>query len=104
MIATNGLAGAFALVAHWWTAARRRWIWWCTIAAESFLVLQVLVGVVLLANDYEAEDLHVFYGFVAFLAVGLAYSYRPQMRGRLELLYGLVGLFLMGVGLRAALG
>jgi hypothetical protein len=45
----------------------------------------------------------MFYGFVAFITVGLAYSYRGAMRGRRELLYGLVGLFLMGVGIRAVL-
>jgi hypothetical protein len=37
------------------------------------------------------------------LTVGLAYSYRQQMRGRRELLYGLVGLFIMGLGIRAVL-
>jgi hypothetical protein len=37
------------------------------------------------------------------VTVGLAYSYRYQMEGRLELLYGLVGFFLMGVGIRAIL-
>ena len=39
----------------------------------------------------------------AFLTVGLAYSYRRQMRGRRELFYGLVGLFIMGLGIRAVL-
>jgi hypothetical protein len=45
----------------------------------------------------------MFYGFVAFITVGLAYSYRYQMEGRLEFLYMLVGFFLMGVGIRALL-
>ena len=45
----------------------------------------------------------MFYGFLAFLTVGLAYQYRNQMRGRREMLYGLVGLFLMGLGIRAVL-
>ena len=45
----------------------------------------------------------MFYGFVAFLTVGIAYQYRDAMRGRREMLYGLVGLFLMGVGIRAVL-
>jgi hypothetical protein len=45
----------------------------------------------------------MFYGFVAFLTVGIAYQYRRQMRGRSEMFYGLVGLFLMGLGIRAVL-
>jgi hypothetical protein len=40
---------------------------------------------------------------VAFLTVGIAYQYRRQMRGRREMLYGFVGLFLMGLGIRAVL-
>jgi hypothetical protein len=43
----------------------------------------------------------MFYGFVAFVTVSIALASRDQMRGRQELLYGLVGLFLMGLGIRA---
>jgi hypothetical protein len=79
-------------------------VWWATIGAEAAILLQVLVGVILVsAGHYQPPKFHMFYGFVAFITVGLAYSYRFQMRGRLELLYGLVGLFLMGVGIRAVL-
>ena len=45
----------------------------------------------------------MFYGFVAIIAVGIIYSYRMQMRHRLYLLYGLGGLFVMGLGIRALL-
>ena len=45
----------------------------------------------------------MFYGFVAIIAVGIIYSYRQQMRHRLYLLYGLGGLFVMGLGIRAIL-
>ena len=45
----------------------------------------------------------MFYGFVAIIAVAIIYSYRTQMRHRLYLLYGLGGLFLMGLGIRALL-
>jgi uncharacterized membrane protein len=68
------------------------------------MMLQVVIGVVLVASDqYVAPRFHMFYGFVAFLTVGIAYSYRRQMRGRRELFYGLVGLFIMGLGIRAIL-
>ena len=68
------------------------------------MMLQVLVGVILVSSkEYTAPRFHMFYGFLAFLTVGLAYSYRRQMRGRRELFYGLVGLFIMGLGIRAVL-
>ncbi len=103
-IVANAVAGVIALVAWRWRRFRGRWVWIATIAAESALMLQVLVGTILVASkDYEAPDFHLFYGFVAFLTVGIAYQYRREMRGRRELFYGLVGLFLMGVGIRAVM-
>ena len=35
--------------------------------------------------------------------MAIIYSYRPQLRHRLYLLYGLGSLFLMGLGIRAML-
>ena len=68
------------------------------------MMLQVVVGVTLVASDeYKAPRFHMFYGFLAFLTVGIALSYRKQMRGRRELMYGLVGLFIMGLGIRTIL-
>ncbi len=103
-IVMNAVAGLIALAAWQWKKLRGRWVWICTIVAESALMLQVLVGTILVVSkDYVAPRFHMFYGFVAFLTVGLAYQYRNTMRGRREMFYGLVGLFLMGVGIRAVL-
>jgi len=104
-ITANALAGIVCLIAWKVRAWReRRWIWVVTIAAESAMMLQVVVGVTLVASDeYVAPRFHMFYGFLAFLTVGIAYQYRRQMRGRREMFYGLVGLFLMGLGIRAVL-
>ena len=103
-IVMNAVAGFIALAAWRWKQLRGKYVWICTIVAESALMLQVLVGTILVASrDYVAPRFHMFYGFVAFLTVGLAYQYRRQMRGRREMFYGLVGLFLMGLGIRAVL-
>ncbi len=103
-IVANGLVGVAALIAWRWRKARGKWLWWATVAAESAMMLQVLIGVILVSSkDYVAPRFHMFYGFLAFLTVGLAYSYRKQMRGRREMFYGLVGLFIMGLGIRAVL-
>jgi lipoprotein signal peptidase len=96
--------GILALIAWRVRSWRGKWLWIVTIVAEAMMMLQVVVGVVLVASDdYVAPRFHMFYGFLAFLTVGIAYSYRQQMRGRRELFYGLVGLFIMGLGIRAIL-
>ena len=103
-IVANGLAGAVAFVA--WRVRRvpRRWWVVLTALAEIALLVQVTTGAVLVSDDtITAPRIHMFYGFVGFATVSLAYSSRDSMRGRLEMLYGLVGLFLMGIGIRAAI-
>ena len=93
-----------ALVAWKKPSLRGRWVWIATIAAEAAILLQVLCGVILVSSkQYDAPRFHMFYGFVAFITVGLAYSYRYAMKGKMEMWYGFVGLFLMGVGIRAVL-
>jgi len=60
------------------------------------------LGVLLVVReDRETPQFHAFYGFVALASVGIIYSYRHQLAGRRYLLYGLGGLFLMGLGIRA---
>jgi hypothetical protein len=103
-ISANAVAGVLALIAWRVRRARGRWLWIVTIVAEAMMILQVLVGAILEASkEYAAPRFHLFYGFLAFLTVGLAAQYWRQMRGRRELLYGLVGLFIMGLGIRAVL-
>jgi hypothetical protein len=93
-----------ALVAWRVPEIRGQWLWRVILVAQAAMMLQVLVGVALqTSDDYRAPGFHMFYGFLAFLAVGFAYQYRFQMRGRREMLYGLAGLFLMGLGIRAVL-
>jgi len=104
VIIGNGLAGVWALGAHWYTALRTRALWWFTAVAELTIFVQVILGVALVNKEkLEFPKFHAFYGFVAIMAVAIIYSYRHQMRHRLYLLYGLGGLFLMGLGIRAML-
>jgi hypothetical protein len=105
-IIANFLAGAYTLVAWRVPKLRNRWLWWPTIIAEAMMLIQVFLGVLLVsAEDYEPPRFHMFYGFVAFIAIGLLYSYRYVWRAanRMELAYGLGGLFIMGLGIRALL-
>jgi len=102
LVGTNAAAGCWALGAHWVEGLRHRALWWFTGLAEATIVVQVLLGVTLSsARDLEAPEFHEFYGFVALIAAALIFSYRPQVKAYTYLLYGLGGLFLMGLGLRA---
>jgi hypothetical protein len=104
VIIGNGLAGLWAGGAHWLPALRTRALWWFTVAVEFAVFVQVALGVGMVAGQkLVAPQFHMFYGFVAIIAVGILYSYRQQMRQYLFLLYGGGGLFLMGLGIRAML-
>jgi hypothetical protein len=104
VIVANGLAGCWALGAHWLTGLRTRALWWFTAAAEVTVFVQVTLGVILVNKyKYVFPKFHAFYGFVGIIAVAIIYSYRFQMKHRLYLLYGFGGLFIMGLGIRALL-
>lgn len=104
MIIGNGLAGAWALAAHRVTPMRTRALWWFTGAAQVAIFVQVILGVALVNKEkLEFPAFHAFYGFVAIMAVAIIYSYRHQLKGKVYLLYGWGGLFLMGLGIRAML-
>ena len=102
MIIGNALAGAWALGANWLPQMRTRALWWFVAVAELTVFVQVTLGVILV-NKYKFQfpKFHAFYGFVALATIGIIYSYRHQLRKHLYVLYGLGGLFLMGLALRA---
>ena len=102
VIGANAAAGLWALGAQRWSALRRRALWWATVAAELTIFVQVALGAALVGGQgRQAAQFHAFYGFVAIVAVGVLFSYRAQLAHRLYLLYGLGGLFLMGLAIRA---
>lgn len=103
-IVLNGVAGVVALLAWKRPAIRGLSVWTLVIVAQLALLIQVILGVAAVSDDgVTVARFHMFYGFVAFITIGLAYGYRSLMRDRdqLELFYGVMSLFLMGVGLRA---
>jgi hypothetical protein len=102
VVGVNAAVALWALGAHYDERFRHRALWWATIAAELTVFVQVALGVALVAvDDIEVAQFHAFYGFVAIATVGIMYSYRAQLRAHQYLLYGLGGLFLMGLCLRA---
>jgi hypothetical protein len=102
VVVGNGVAGAWALAAHGVEPLRVRALWWVTGVAEVAIFVQAGIGVALLNQaDYVDPGFHLFYGVLAIIAVGIIYSYRPQLQPWRYLLYGFGGLFIMGLGIRA---
>ena len=102
VVVGNGLAGAWALGAHWRESWRVPALWWFTAFVEAAVVAQAALGVAVVAGqDVPGPRFHMFYGFLAVVSVGILYSYRQQLRRRVHLLYGFGGLFVMGLAIRA---
>ena len=102
VVVANAVVGTWALVAHYRERLRVPALWRATVAAEITIFVQVALGVALVAIKHiEVAQFHAFYGFVAIATVGIIYSYRQQVAAHRYLLYGLGGLFLMGLALRA---
>lgn len=102
MVLSNAVAGLWALAVHLRPAWQTPWLWRYTLVAQLTVFAQVTVGVVLMnVEDLDPPQFHVLYGFSAPIAVGIIYSYRQQLDEHRYLLYGLGGLFVMGLGIRA---
>ncbi|MBA2607870.1 MAG: hypothetical protein H0U92_02925 [Actinobacteria bacterium] len=102
-IGSNGLAGLWALGAHRYPQLRTRALWWFTAAAQVAMFIQVGLGVAMVSGQrIDPPQFHMFYGFIAIIVIGMSYSYRQQLQ-KVYLWYGLFGLFIMGLGIRAVL-
>ncbi|MGD2052283.1 MAG: hypothetical protein PVI35_07395 [Acidimicrobiia bacterium] len=72
---------------------------WVAVAA---MLIQVAAGVILYAQgERPADGLHVFYGVLVAITLAFAYVFRAALARRPALAYGLLLLFVMGLGLRA---
>ncbi len=72
------------------------------VVAFAAMSIQIAAGLVLWGRGIRpGNGFHVFYGIVIVVTFSFAYLYRPQMARRPALSYGLMLLFVMGLGLRA---
>ena len=70
--------------------------------ATVAMVSQVGLGTYALSVEgVDPGNQHVFYGVVIMFTLAFAYIYRAQFAKRPGLSYGLLALFLMGLGMRA---
>jgi CDP-diglyceride synthetase len=101
-VITTGAVGLWGLIL---AAAKReapplfRYARWVAFGA---MAVQVSAGLILYAQGLRpTNDFHIFYGIVIVFTFAIAYVYRAQLDRRPELAYGLLLLFIMGLGLRA---
>lgn len=102
LIATNLVAGLWALVAHFRPELRHKALWVLVAVAQILCLTQVVTGVIRLSQmGIRTQDLHMFYGFLCLVCVGILYGYRTQLRDHVYLLYSGGSLFIMGMAIRA---
>jgi hypothetical protein len=102
VVISNAIVGLWALGAHHDRRFQHRLLWPATIVAELTVVAQVGLGAALVAiQHHQVAGFHALYGFSGFASVGILYSYRQQLKDKLHLLYGLGGLWMMGLAIRA---
>jgi hypothetical protein len=71
------------------------------VAAVGAVIVQVLLGLGSMnLEDKNPGNQHVFYGVVISFTLGFSYIYRAHFRTRPALYFGLLLLFLMGLGIR----
>jgi len=98
------LAGLAGLVGIGFAIAKRpltKPFWILAGGGMAAMVVEVLAGVVLYLQDHDPGAFHMFYGFVVLFSLAFAYMYRSQFVKRPALAWGLLLLFVMGLGLRA---
>lgn len=62
--------------------------------------VQVALGLVLYGRGTNPGNIHMFYGMVMIFTFAFVYIYRLQFSKRPALAWGLLGLFVMGLGIR----
>lgn len=95
------IAGGWALGAHYQERLRSAALWKAQHFFHFLVALQVALGGILVGfSDVEADGTHMFYGFLTFVGIGIIIGYRHLSEYK-YLLYGIGGLFVMGLAIRA---
>ena len=101
-VVTTGLVGLWGVTLAILKRTPGRAFRVATLVAIGAMLVQVVAGVILYQQGHRPGDgFHVFYGVVIAVTVALAYVWRAQLARYPALGYGLLLLFIMGLGLRA---
>lgn len=101
-VVTTGIVGLWGLFLAVTKRATNRWFRIAMFTAIGTMLVQVALGFLTYNEGFRpGNDFHLFYGFVILFTLSFAYIYRTQMEKRPALAWGLLLLFVMGLGLRA---
>jgi predicted membrane channel-forming protein YqfA (hemolysin III family) len=101
-VVTNGIAGLWGVTLAVLKRPADRWFTIAKWIAVGAMLVQVTLGFLTYAQGFRpTNDFHLFYGFVILFTFTFAYLYRAQFAKRPTLAWGLLLLFVMGLGLRA---
>lgn len=71
------------------------------VIGQGLIVVQVLLGLVILAGDYTVQSVHFLYGISAIISMPFAWSYMRSRHPRQALIvYSMVALFISGLAIR----
>ncbi|MGH9197105.1 MAG: hypothetical protein ACRD1T_15375 [Acidimicrobiia bacterium] len=100
-VSFSGLAGLFGIALSIMKRSPGRWFFAAVWSAIAAVLIQVGLGLGSMnLEDINPGNQHVFYGVVISFTLAFAYIYRVQLRKRPALNYGLLMLFVMGLGIR----
>ncbi|VAV93786.1 hypothetical protein MNBD_ACTINO02-318 [hydrothermal vent metagenome] len=101
-VVTTGLVGVWGLGLAFAKRTPGRAFGVARGLAIAAVLIQVGAGVILFNSGIvPGNAFHMFYGIVASITLAIAYVYRAQMARKPALSYGLLLLFVMGLGFRA---
>lgn len=101
-VAVCGLVGLWGVVLAVLRREPGRVFLLARTAAIVAMLVQIGAGLVLWGRGQRpGNGFHVFYGVVIAVTFSIAYVYRPAMARKPALTYGVLLLFVMGLGLRA---
>lgn len=101
-VGATGVVGVWGLVLAVMKRTPGKLFIWARAIAIAAMLLQVGAGVYLYSNDLRpGNSFHIFYGVVIVITLTLAYLYRSTMARKPALAYGVLLLFVMGLGFRA---
>ncbi len=100
-VVTTGVVGLWGLVLAGFRRSPAKAFGIAVAIAISAMLIQVAAGVTLQLMGRPPAAFHVFYGVVIAVTFSIAYVYRAQLARRPALAYGILLLFVMGLGIRA---
>ncbi len=101
-VGSTGVVGLWGLITALLKKDPPKPFYWARAVAIAAILIQVAAGVYMYSNGLKpGNSFHVFYGVVIVVVLTLAYLYRSTMARKPALTYGILLLFVMGLGLRA---